>query len=124
MVSSSTPIRHYILITSFFIVAVPRPLGITCSLHHSSLWQIEEVEGSESAQDGKKVKTEESGMADSEGPASDAAGEKKKKKKKKVKEEGGEAAPATPSVKTDDDDETGPPPEKKKKKKKKVKQYS
>ena len=78
------------------------------------------MEGSESGTEGKKVKTEESGLADSEGPAPDAAGEKKKKKKKKVKEEPAEETPATPTVKTDEEDASGPPPEKKKKKKKKV----
>merc|ERR1712212_1393776 len=52
--------------------------------------KIEEVEGTEAA-DVKKVKTEESGLADSEGAKTDGAGEKKKKKKKKIKEESPES---------------------------------
>jgi len=78
--------------------------------------KIEEVEGTEAA-DVKKVKTEESGLADSEGAKTDGAGEKKKKKKKKIKEESPESAAETSVVKTDDED-AGPPPAKKKKKKK------
>jgi len=85
--------------------------------------KIEEVEGSDAGGEGKKVKTEESGMADSEGPTTDGGEEKKKKKKKKVKEESSEPAAAAPSAKTDDED-TGPPPEKKKKKKKKTEEGS
>merc|ERR1712142_396092 len=85
--------------------------------------KIEEVEGSDAGGEGKKVKTEESGMADSEGPTTDGGEEKKKKKKKKVKEESSEPATAAPSAKTDDED-TGPPPEKKKKKKKKAEEGS
>lgn len=77
--------------------------------------KIEEVEGGES-EAVKKVKTEESGLADSEGGAAEDSGEKKKKKKKKVKEEGGEVSAAdTTAVKTDDEDAA--PPKKKKKKK-------
>lgn len=77
--------------------------------------KIEEVEGGE-GEAVKKAKTEESGLADSEGGAAEDSGEKKKKKKKKVKEEGGEVAAAdTTAVKTDDEDAA--PPKKKKKKK-------
>merc|ERR1711990_875424 len=80
--------------------------------------KIEEVDTAVTSQEVKKVKTEESGMADSEGPVTEGDGEKKKKKKKKVKEESSSVTAASISVKTDDED--GPPPEKKKKKKKKV----
>jgi len=82
--------------------------------------KIEEVEGSETAQEGKKVKTEESGMADSEGQATDGDGEKKKKKKKKKAEEESSTPAATAAAAKTDDEDAAPPSEKKKKKKKKV----
>lgn len=78
--------------------------------------KIEEVEDNEASLL-KKVKSEESGLADSEGASTDKSGEKKKKKKKKVKAETAEVpATETSSVKTDTED-AGPPPAKKKKKK-------
>jgi len=78
--------------------------------------KIEEVEDNEASLL-KKVKSEESGLADSEGASTDKSGEKKKKKKKKVKAESAEVpATETSSVKTDTED-AGPPPAKKKKKK-------